>query len=147
MLYLDQTFYQVLRMVAKYVLTYIQGTVKLDFNHTAPSDPVPVCSCILPPTRSNYCGQLVVNSQYRLTVNTPFSRDAVTAIFRMEQLVAVYTRDREILTAPLQFWYWEVTVSYLVSQYVLGWLSGFLKSVKSDFSYTPTAVSWFLVLV
>ncbi len=49
-------------------------------------------------------------------------------------------------TPPI-FWYWEVTVSYLVSQYVRGWLSGFLKAVKSDFSYTPTAVSWFLVLV
>jgi len=91
MLYLDQTFYQLLLMVAKYVLTYNQGTVKLDFNHTAPLDPVPVCSFILPPTRSNYCGQLVVNSQYRLTVNTPFSQDAVTGILRIKQLVAVYT--------------------------------------------------------
>jgi hypothetical protein len=33
----------------------------------------------------------VVNSQYWLTVNTPFLRDAVTGIFRIEQLVAVYT--------------------------------------------------------
>jgi hypothetical protein len=68
-----------------------QGTVKLYFNHTAPLDPLPVCSLILPPMHSKYSGQLVVNSQYRLTVNTPFSQDAVTGILRIKQLVAVYT--------------------------------------------------------
>ncbi len=60
--------------------------MKLYFNHTAPLDPVPVCSLILTPTRSSYGGRLVVNSQYRLTVNTPLLRDAVAAIFRIEQL-------------------------------------------------------------
>jgi hypothetical protein len=47
---------------------------------------------ILPPTCSKYCGQfLVVNSQFWLTVNTPFLQDAVSVIFRIKQLVAVYT--------------------------------------------------------
>ena len=68
-----------------------QGMVKLCFSRTAPMDPVPVSSLILTHTRSKYSGRLVVNSQYRLTVNTQFLRDAVTAIFRIEQLVAVYT--------------------------------------------------------
>ena len=42
-------------------------------------------------TRNKYGDRLVDNSQYRLTVNTPFSRDAVTAIFRIEELVTVYS--------------------------------------------------------
>ncbi len=62
-----------------------QGTVKLYFNHTAPLDPLPVCSLILPPMRSMYSGQLVVNSQYtRLTINTPFSQGAVSDILRIK---------------------------------------------------------------
>ena len=64
--------------------------MKFSFNHTAPLDPVPVCRLMLPPTRSKYCGHLVANSQYWLTVNTPFLRDAVAGIVRIEQLVAVY---------------------------------------------------------
>ena len=50
-----------------------------------------VCSLTLPATCRKYRGQLVFNSQYKLTVKPPFSQHAVTAFFRIEQLVAVYT--------------------------------------------------------
>ena len=103
-----------------------QATVKLYFNHTASLDPVPVCGLILRPTCSKYSGQLFVNPQFKLTVNPPISQRAVTGIFRIDQLVAVYTAPSSCTTVHIV----QCTLYSDIKQYSIDIATRMINGVK-----------------